>query len=144
MKKALNQLRNPDGNSGLFSLCQMSVKPNFCAQGSSVRDTYCSCRLGKWDRGAYHRCWVRLQIRNKPNQNAAMTSAGTSVVSNAEADVELLAPNSERTLLDDDEAFPRLEPTLGSLFGFCLSVSVAVCEEGFRTPTPYHNVISLR
>lgn len=54
---------------------------------------------------------------NKPNQKIAITRAGTSVVKNAERDVEPPMPRLSATSELDDDAFPRDEPTLGSLFG---------------------------
>lgn len=55
---------------------------------------------------------------NRPNQNTAMTRAGTRVDTSAEPDVEPpptpKLPNTSDVVL---EAFPREEPMLGSLFG---------------------------
>lgn len=54
---------------------------------------------------------------NKPNQKQAITKAGHSVDSKADSDVDV--PTSPPISWDEsDDAFPREEPTLGSLFGF--------------------------
>lgn len=80
-------------------------------------NTYCSCQQGRCVLGAYHRCWVRRHIKNNPNQNAAMTRAGTSVVTNAPRDVPPPMPRLSATSELEEEASPRDEPTLGSLLG---------------------------
>jgi hypothetical protein len=56
-------------------------------------------------------------MMKSPNQKTAMTSAGHSVDSNAESDVEFPTPRPLARSEDADCALPREEPMLGSLFG---------------------------
>lgn len=51
----------------------------------------------------------------RPNQKHATTSAGTSVDTNAEADVELPTPKPLITSDAVEDGLPRAEPMLGSL-----------------------------
>lgn len=94
--------------------------------------TYCVCQHGRCVLGAYHRIWVRRQIKNRPNQNVASTSAGTRVVTNADSDVEPPPPNAEMTSEAAVEALPRASPTLGSLAGFCSCVSAVSDEQTYH------------
>lgn len=108
---------NPDGSSGLRSLKRISIN-TATVHGSQF--TYCVCQQGRCVLGAYHRCWLRRQMMNNPNQKAAITRAGTRVVRNAESDVEPPIPRSPATSELPEDAFPRDEPTFGSLLGSCL------------------------
>lgn len=101
--------------------------------------TYCVCQHGRCVLGAYHRIWVRRQIKNRPNQNVASTSAGTRVVTNADSDVEPPPPNAEMTSEAAVEALPRASPMLGSLAGFCACVS-AVSPMSISRWTSYKGV----
>lgn len=54
---------------------------------------------------------------NKVNQKIATTKAGNKVDTKADAEVELLAPTSPSSCDEVEVAFPRADPTLGSLLG---------------------------
>lgn len=56
-------------------------------------------------------------MKNRPNQNTAITNAGTSVDTKAEPDVEPPpTPNVDRASLVVDVALFREDPMFGSLF----------------------------
>jgi hypothetical protein len=55
---------------------------------------------------------------NKPNQKNAITKAGHNVETRADAEVELPPVSPPINCDEVDDAFPRAEPTFGSLPGF--------------------------
>lgn len=112
--------------------------------------THCLCQQCKCVLGAYQRCWVRRQMMNKPNQKMAITRAGTKVVKNAERDVEPPMPRPSATSELDEDAFPRDEPTLGSLFGSYVgkirhwpSVSAFIYKSSGIKRMAYQKILSL-
>lgn len=77
---------------------------------------------------------------NKPNQKAAITRAGTSVVRNALIDVEPPIPSPPATSELEELESPRDEPTFGSLLGSCLfKISAVIDRKGLYHL--YHRVL---
>lgn len=70
-----------------------------------------------------------------------MTNAGRSVVTSAESEVDSLTPRLAIASEVIEDAFPREEPMLGSLFGFYI-LSVNTVRYEFPSRDTYEKILS--